>query len=111
MKRRRSAGPDGRMDDHPIPVKASLDEVKRHFRLGPANSAANPLSTRGNVFKIKQGLGTPLIDGKPPPRPASAADGPFKPNATGSAETAPLLGRNHTTSGSPHVEGYGSNEA
>jgi metal transporter CNNM len=110
MKRRRSAGPDGRTDEGaPIPVKASLDEVKRQFRLGPANRAANPLSTRGTVFKIKQGLGTPLIDGKPPPRPASAADN-IKPNGSGSSESAPLLERNHTTSGSPLTEGYGSSD-
>lgn len=59
MKRQHSAGPDGRIGKSPVPVKASLDEMRQQLRLGPANRAANPRSsTRGSVFKIKQGLGT-----------------------------------------------------
>ncbi|KAI9151838.1 Protein MAM3 [Paramyrothecium foliicola] len=111
MKRRRSAGPDGGMDDQqPVPVRSSLEEVKRQFRLGPANNAAHPLNTRGNVFKIKQGLGTPLVDGKANPRSTSAAERP-RLGSSNVGETAPLLGRHHNSSGSHLGEGYGSSEA
>lgn len=56
MKRRSSAGPDGKPGVGTIPVKASLDEMKQQLRLGPANRATQPRSMRTNVFKIKQGL-------------------------------------------------------
>lgn len=57
MRRRGSGGQDGRPDDKPVPFKASLDEMKQQLRhLAPSNRAANPRSTRTNVFKIKQGL-------------------------------------------------------
>ncbi|CAI6097926.1 unnamed protein product [Clonostachys chloroleuca] len=56
LKRRSSVGPDGRLEDHPVPVEASLEEMKQQLRLGPANRAANPLTAKKNVFKIKQGL-------------------------------------------------------
>ncbi|POR38469.1 Protein MAM3 [Tolypocladium paradoxum] len=70
MKRRSSTGPDGPDGSGPIPVKASLDEMKQQLRLGPANRAAKPRNTRTNVFKIKQGLGvttfiSPSGNGKP----------------------------------------------
>lgn len=71
MKRRSSSGPDGGPEGGgPIPVKASLDEMKQQLRLGPANRAAKPRNTRTNVFKIKQGLGvttliSPAGNGKP----------------------------------------------
>jgi metal transporter CNNM len=96
LKRRRSAGPDGSVGEHnPVPVKVSLDEAKRQFRLGPANRAANPLNTRGSVFKIKQGLG----HGERP-----------RLSESNVGETAPLLGRHNNSSGDLLAEGYGSSE-
>lgn len=59
MKRRSSAGPDGRMEGQPEPTRSSLQDVRQQLRLGPANRAARPLSTRKEVFKTKQGLGNP----------------------------------------------------
>ncbi|TWU73079.1 hypothetical protein ED733_003897 [Metarhizium rileyi] len=57
MRRRGSAGPDGKPDDRPVPFKASLNEMKQQLRhLAPSNRAENPRNTRTNVFKIKQGL-------------------------------------------------------
>jgi metal transporter CNNM len=57
MKRRSAEGPDGLVHEGtPLPIKASLDEMKQQLRLGPANRAQNPLSNKREVFKIKQGL-------------------------------------------------------
>lgn len=57
MRRRGSTGPDGEARVRPVPFKASLDEMKPQLRhLAPSNRAANPRSTRTNMFKIKQGL-------------------------------------------------------
>lgn len=92
MKRQHSAGPDGRVGKNTVPVKASLDEMRQQLRLGPANRAANPRSsTRGSVFKIKQGLGATIV--------TTTTTGPAKPvngEAAGAdehTETTPLLGK------------------
>ncbi|KAH7312296.1 putative DUF21 and CBS domain protein [Stachybotrys elegans] len=94
MKRRSSAGPDGVLHPDPVPVKASLDEMKRQLRLHPANMASNPLHTRKDVFKIKQGLGTLANDirSHPHPRPDIARV------RSENDESTPLLGRvpNHS---------------
>lgn len=87
MKRRSSAGPDGRLEGNTVPIKASLNEMKQQLRLGPANRAAKPLSNTRNVFKIKQGLteAQPTVGtSRMPPRSVSAM-----PMGT---ETTPLLG-------------------
>ncbi|KAI5467764.1 hypothetical protein BGZ63DRAFT_410645 [Mariannaea sp. PMI_226] len=71
MKRRTS---DGGIEGPPVLVKANLDDMRQHLRLGPANRAANPLSNRReSVFKIKQGLDTSKDVARPnlSPRPAS----------------------------------------
>ncbi|KAM3450446.1 hypothetical protein MY3296_006115 [Beauveria thailandica] len=61
LKRRGSAGPDGRFEA-PISVKTSLKEMKSsQLRLGPANRAAHPRSNTRNVFKIKQGLNSQRV--------------------------------------------------
>jgi metal transporter CNNM len=99
MKRQHSA--DGRTGKNAVPVKASLDEMRQQLRLGPANRAAKPLSsTRGSVFKIKQGLGTVVTTTTstttttPDPKPANGngssegAEGHSEQN-----ETTPLLGK------------------
>lgn len=97
MKRQHSE--DGRTGKHPVPVKASLDEMRQQLRLGPANRAAKPLSsTRGSVFKIKQGLGTVVTTSTanttPDPRPVNGNGS--SENAEGHSEqneTTPLLGK------------------
>ncbi|KAL7794491.1 phosphoglycerate dehydrogenase [Trichoderma ceciliae] len=90
MKRQHSVGPDGRIGKNPVPVKASLDEMRQQLRLGPANRAAKPLSsTRGSVFKIKQGLGTLVTATSPSAKPTNGeAEG-----ADEHTETTPLLGK------------------
>lgn len=96
MKRRSSAGPDGRLDNHTVPVKASLDEMKRELRLGPANRAGNPNNMKKeSVFKIKQGLsGTHAAIGglRMPPRPASVA-GDELPRIRINHERTPLISK------------------
>jgi metal transporter CNNM len=87
MKRRSSAGPDGVLHADPVPIKASLEEMKRQLRLHPANMASNPLHTRKDVFKIKQGLGTLAQDGRIPVRPDVSRI------RSENDESTPLLGR------------------
>lgn len=92
MKRQHSVGPDGRIGKSPVPVKASLSEMRQQLRLGPANRAANPLSsTRGSVFKIKQGLGTTVVTTTTtePAKPVNGEAG----GADEHTETTPLLGK------------------
>lgn len=92
MKRQHSVGPDGRIGKNPVPVKASLDEMRQQLRLGPANRAANPLSsTRGSVFKIKQGLGTTVVT-TTTTETAKLANGEAE-GADEHTETTPLLGK------------------
>ena len=101
MKRRSSVGPDGLPDDHLIPVKASLDQMKQQLRLGPANRAAHPRSTRKSVFKIKQGLTTA------PHRLSDAGDGcPPGNSHDHDHESSPLLGAQN---GSSNKKQYGAN--
>ncbi|CAM1506393.1 Fc.00g060340.m01.CDS01 [Cosmosporella sp. VM-42] len=90
MKRRSSDVPDGGVAGPPVRVKANLDEMRHQLRLGPANRAAKPLSNnRGNLFKIKQGLGvthSSPSNSRMPPRFASAL------GVSRSSEQTPLLG-------------------
>lgn len=79
MKRRRSAGPDGRMEERPEAVRGSLKDVKQQMRLGPANRAAHPRASRRDQFKTKQGL-----SGQDRETPRSAS-------ANASSERTPLL--------------------
>ena len=75
MKRRSSAGPDGKMDGHPEPYRGSLQDVRQQLKLGPANRAARPRNTK-DVFKTKAGLGASHASASRdsmPPRSASAA--------------------------------------
>lgn len=103
MKRRSSAGPDGRLDTNTVPIKASLEEMRRQIRLGPANRAANPRSnTRGSVFKIKQGLG-PHADGA---KISSEQVTPTIEITEGEHETTPLLGP--AQNGAHAEEDYGT---
>ncbi|KKO99443.1 hypothetical protein THAR02_08443 [Trichoderma harzianum] len=91
MKRQHSAGPDGRMGKNPVPVKASLDEMRQQLKLGPANRAANPLSsTRGSVFKIKQGLGTTVVTTT---TPDAKVTGVGTDSVEEHNENTPLLGK------------------
>ncbi|KFA76748.1 hypothetical protein S40288_07827 [Stachybotrys chartarum IBT 40288] len=95
MKRRSSAGPDGSVSEQPVPIKASLDEMRRQLRLHPANSASKPLHARNDLFKIKQGLGSTSGEARPTIiRPASIA-GPVASRVPGNHhdETLPLLGK------------------
>lgn len=90
MKRQHSAGPDGRIGKNPVPVKASLDEMRQQLKLGPANRAAKPLSsTRGSVFKIKQGLGTTVVTTTQAAKPINGE----AESASEHTETTPLLGK------------------
>lgn len=98
MKRRSSEGPDGqRNGGDPVPIKASLDDMKQQLRLGPANRAAKPLSNKREVFKIKQGLPphqptteTHGCSSRMPPRSATETAAP--PSRTsGEDERTPLL--------------------
>ncbi|RDA87868.1 hypothetical protein CP532_2947 [Ophiocordyceps camponoti-leonardi (nom. inval.)] len=104
MKRRSSAGPDGKADKGTVPIKASLDEMKRQLRLGPANRAARPRNTRTNVFKIKQGLTT---------GPGTGSNGKLVAKAAAVAavesEETPLLPT--ANGGRPTAGSYGSGEA
>ncbi|KAH6610588.1 hypothetical protein Trco_000608 [Trichoderma cornu-damae] len=94
MKRQHSAGPDGRIGNNTVPVKASLDEMRQQLRLGPANRAANPLSsTRGSVFKIKQGLGTTIVTATASDAKASNGEAD---DADEHSETTPLLGKDQS---------------
>ncbi|KAL6832917.1 phosphoglycerate dehydrogenase [Trichoderma camerunense] len=91
MKRQHSAGPDGRIGKNPVPVKASLDEMRQQLKLGPANRAANPLSsTRGSVFKIKQGLGTTVVTTTTPDAKVTNVD---TESTEEHNENTPLLGK------------------
>ncbi|RCI10211.1 hypothetical protein L249_8515 [Ophiocordyceps polyrhachis-furcata BCC 54312] len=100
MKRRRSAGPDGKAERGTVPIKASLDEMKRQLRLGPANRAARPRNTRTNVFKIKQGLTT---------GPGTGSNGKLVAKAAAvESEETPLLPT--ANGGRPSAGGYGSGE-
>jgi metal transporter CNNM len=97
MKRRSSAGPDGVLNpQEPVPIKASLEEMKRQLRLQPANSASNPRHMTKSLFKIKQGLGPSTSEGRPSMvRPVSIA-GPLGPRQTDNEqqdESTPLLGK------------------
>lgn len=101
MKRRSSEGPDGEVVGSAVPIKASLNEMKQQLRLGPANRAAHPRSTRTKLFKNKQGLGTM-------PAPVSNGNGRMAHRSISMAsrlpvdtegietETTPLLGRAST---------------
>lgn len=93
MRRRSSAGPDGRMDSQPEPYRGSLMDVKQQLKLGPANRAARPRNTK-DVFKTKAGLGAGGSAGnssgggdRMPPRSVSMAG-----DVRGSERT-PLLDR------------------
>ncbi|KJZ69171.1 hypothetical protein HIM_11441 [Hirsutella minnesotensis 3608] len=116
MKRRSSTGPDGKPDGGTIPVKASLDEMKQQLRLGPANRAAKPRSTRMSVFKIKQGLGVTTVI------PASGngkltSDDHDSAKGLDDSEVTPLLPREPATTGVYETNGvqpeagYGSSGA
>jgi len=57
MLRRSSAGIDGQLVQTPVPVRASIDEVREALRhLGPSNPATNPKNTRSTTVKIKPGV-------------------------------------------------------
>lgn len=57
LLRRSSAGVDGRMENVPVPVRASFDDIKQHLKhLGPSNRASNPKVTRSTTVKIKPGV-------------------------------------------------------
>jgi metal transporter CNNM len=114
MKRRSSAGVDGiRVEGPPVPIKASLNEMRQQLRLGPANRAAQPLKTRPNLFKIKQGLAVS-------PRPREVETGGMPPRSSSmmarvptikkdgeSNETTPLLG-NGSHDGTPAENSNGT---
>lgn len=100
MKRRGSAGPDGRVEG-PVPVKASLNEMRQNLRLGPANSAAHPRSAKKGVFKIKQGLTRVGTRDSIPEQTNGDAD-------TARDERTPLLPNNDGDSGTA-VKPYGAN--
>lgn len=94
MKRRSSAGPDGRMEDHPVPVKASLEEMKRELRLGPANRAARPNNMKKeSVFKIKQGLSVThaTVGGNRMPARSASVAGEEVPRVIIDDERSPLI--------------------
>ncbi|PFH55283.1 hypothetical protein XA68_10195 [Ophiocordyceps unilateralis] len=109
MKRRSSAGPDGKAENGTVPVKASLDEMRRQLRLGPANRAARPRNTRTNVFKIKQGLGVTTgtgSNGKLVAKAAAAAA------TADDGEETPLLAQRPTVNGGrPSAASYGSGQS
>jgi metal transporter CNNM len=106
MKRRSSEGPDGqRSEGNPVPIKASLDEMKQQLRLGPANRAAKPLSNKRDVFKIKQGLSPhqPTTEhhgcsSRMPPRSVTASAAPPSRTQSGDERT-PLLAGERRESG------------
>ena len=107
MKRRGSAGVDGRPAEDSARVKTSLDEVKRQIRLGPANRAANPKTARkDNIFKIKHGIGSPHLgpqkNGTPVFRTLSVDRPPLERSRSevpsASSERTPLLGESSLSS-------------
>lgn len=116
MRRRGSAGPDGKPDDRPVPFKASLDEMKQQLRhLAPSNRAANPRSTRTNVFKIKQGLSvTTFVAGDgASSRAMDDATSRMSDVADGDGiggESTPLLQTLNSHNG-PAENGYGSGKS
>jgi metal transporter CNNM len=112
MKRRGSAGPDGRPEG-PIPVKASLNEMRQSLRLGPANSAAHPRSARNNVFKIKQGLTRTTTQGSIPENQTAGQGevvyGQGEPVKGDGDERTPLL--SHTDeNGTTTIKPYGGSD-
>ncbi|KAH7112759.1 putative DUF21 and CBS domain protein [Dactylonectria estremocensis] len=111
MKRRSSAGPDGKPDGGTIPVKASLSEMRQQLRLGPANRAAHPRNTtRNNVFKIKQGLTVTTVvpvDTKGKPGQAHQPP-PTSKTVNEHEETTPLLARDIANGSTQAEESYGS---
>jgi len=115
MRRRGSAGPDGKSDDRPIPFKASLEEMKQQLRhLAPSNRAANPRNPRTNVFKIKQGLSvTTFVTGDGPSSKAmdDATNRMSGTTADGDGdESTPLL-QALTPNGEQAENGYGSGKS
>lgn len=113
MKRRSSAGPDGHLENPPVPVKASLDEMRQQLRLGPANRAANPRSNTRSMFKIKQGTGAahlnaPVGNSRMPQRSVSVADDLLR-RTSSDRESTPLLG-NASANGAGGEDGYGSGD-
>lgn len=91
MRRRSSAGPDGRTDGQPEPYRGSLADVRQQLKLGPANRAGRARNTK-DVFKTKAGLGPhPSASGdRMPPRSVSVMG-----EGRGSERT-PLLERRAT---------------
>ncbi|KAF4122808.1 metal transporter CNNM [Geosmithia morbida] len=101
MKRQNSLDPNGVMvNGEPEPLRESLYDLRQQVRLGPANSAANPLSTRQQAFKTKPGLagsgagpsglhlhGTSELD-----RSVSVSGNDEGHRDSGEGETVPLLG-------------------
>lgn len=114
MKRRSSAGLDGKLDGGTVPVKASLDEMRQQLRLGPANRAAKPRNnTRTNVFKIKQGLGVTTVIPKSGNGKLNA-DEHDSAKGLDDSEVTPLLPKEPTTNGTNGGQpeaGYGSGGA
>jgi metal transporter CNNM len=111
MRRRGSAGLDGKSDDRPVPFKASLDEMKQQLRhLAPSNRAANPRNTRTNVFKIKQGLSvTTFVAGDGNSKPLDDPLHRLDDGADGD-ETTPLLDTSDLNGVQPR-NGYGSGKS
>lgn len=59
LMRRSSAGPDGRLQESTVPVKANLEELKNQLKhLGPSNRNTNPRDTRSTTVKIKSIVGS-----------------------------------------------------
>ncbi|XP_044716242.1 uncharacterized protein HRG_10416 [Hirsutella rhossiliensis] len=109
MKRRSSAGPDGKPESGTVPVKASLDEMRQQLRLGPANRAAKPRNTRTNVFKIKQGLGVTTLVGTS--GNGKLAEVPTAVKSADTTEETPLLIRDPMANGGRLEVRYGSDAA
>lgn len=109
MKRRSSAGPDGKPESGTVPVKASLNEMRQQLRLGPANRAAKPRNTRTNVFKIKQGLGVTTLIGTS--GNGKLAEVPTVAKADDTTEQTPLLVRDPMANGGRLEVRYGSDAA
>lgn len=95
MKRRPSTDRHGATDSEPEPMRESLQDLKHQARLGPANRAAKPRTTRQDVFKTKQGLGSnshqDANGSKLPEEGGPAGTGQDDGN-----ETSPLLRRSVT---------------
>ncbi|KAI1827383.1 hypothetical protein F4861DRAFT_407142 [Xylaria intraflava] len=61
LLRRSSTDQDDRVVHTTVPVRATLDDMRDHFKnLGPSNPASNPKSTRVSAVKIKPGFGSSL---------------------------------------------------